>query len=108
MQTLPDVSRRVAERTEVEWSERDGRVTVRRPRPGGFRRTALRLLRLPTETTVHLDEVGSSAWRLMDGTRTVAEIRSELVARHPDIGDLSARLGRFLGVMVSKGFVRLR
>lgn len=106
--TIPDVSRRVAQRAEVRWEEAAGRVTVRRPRAGAAGAAVLRLFGVPREVTILLDPMGSAAWLLMDGTRTVAEIRALLAERFPGEADLGPRLGGFLGTMVSKGFVRLR
>ena len=106
-ETIPDVSRRIALRAEVAWDEAKGRVTVRRRRTGAGVRL-LRLFGVPGEVTVLLDPLGSAAWLLMDGSRTVAEIRTALAARFPGEEGMGPRLGRFLGVMVSKGFVRLR
>ncbi|HLF16652.1 MAG TPA: PqqD family protein [Candidatus Thermoplasmatota archaeon] len=107
-ETLPDVSRRVAERADVPWEEAQGRIVVRRRRTGRVGGAVLRLFGIPADVTVHLDPLGSEAWLLMDGSRTVAAIRTELESRHPGEPDLALRLGRFLGTMVSKGFVRLR
>lgn len=107
---IADVSRRVAERGEDVAAEEgpDGRVTVRRRRFGAVRSRLVGLVGEPAEFTVKLDPLGSAAWRLIDGRRTVAEIRAELQRQHPGEADLGARLGRFLGTMVSHEMVRLR
>ena len=105
---IPDVSARVATPgAQVTASEEHGRVVLVRTRYGPTRRVLARLLRLPTTLTVRLDELGSAAWRLLDGKRTVAEVRVQLELQFPGQSDLSARLGRFIGQMVSRGFVRL-
>lgn len=107
---IADVSQRVAERVEEVRAEEgaDGRVTLRRRRFGAVKARLVAAAGVPADLTVHLDPLGSAAWRLIDGRRSVAAIRAELGKSHPGEQDLGARLGRFLGAMVSNGFVRLR
>jgi hypothetical protein len=105
---IADVSRRVAEHGDgVSWEEDAGRVTVRRRRFGAVRARLVGLLGEPADFTIRLDPLGSAAWRLVDGRRTVAEIRAELARLHPDEPDLGQRLGKFLGTMVSHEMLRL-
>ena len=106
---IADVSRRVAERGDVVAEEGpDGRVTLRRRRFGALRSRLVGLVGEPADFTVKLDPLGSAAWRLIDGRRTVAEIKGELQRQHPAEADLGARLGKFLGTMVSHGLIKLR
>jgi hypothetical protein len=107
---IADVSRRVAERVEEVRAEQgaDGRITLRRRRFGAVKAKLVAAAGVPADLTVHLDPLGTSAWLLIDGRRTVAEIRAELGKAHPNEADLGPRLGKFLGAMVSNGFVRLR
>lgn len=105
---IPDVSRRVPVRADVASQEQpDGRVVLRRRRFGPVRRAVLRLVGQPADLTVHLDPLGSAAWRLMDGRATVAQVLAALQARFPDERDLAPRLGRYLSALVGQGFVRL-
>ena len=107
---IADVSRRVAERGDGVTAEEgpDGRVTVRRTRFGAVRAKLVGLVGEPADFTIRLDSLGSAAWKLVDGRRTVADIRAELQRLHPTETDLGARLGKFLGTMVSHEFVKLR
>ena len=107
---IADVSRRVAEHGEgVTWERgADGRVTVRRRRYGAVRAKLVGLLGEPADFTVRLDPLGSAAWLLVDGQRTVADLRAELARAYPQEPDLGARLGKFLGTMVSHDMLRLR
>ncbi|HUR24972.1 MAG TPA: PqqD family protein [Candidatus Thermoplasmatota archaeon] len=107
---IPDVSKRVAERVEDVRAEEgvDGRITLRRRRFGAVKAKLVGAAGIPADLTVHLDPLGTAAWRLMDGRRTVGEIRAGLGRDHPEETDLGPRLGKFLGAMVSNGFVRLR
>lgn len=108
MERIPDVSRSVPRRADVEWREElNGRVTVVRERYGPVRRRVLGVFGIPPTLTVHLDPLGSEAWRLIDGKRTAGDIRAQLQAKFPAETDLAQRLGKFLGAMVSRGFVLL-
>jgi hypothetical protein len=106
---IADASRLVPERADVETEEGpDGRLTLRRRRFGAVRGALVGLAGVPRDFTVHLDGLGSAAWRLVDGRRTVGEVRAELQRSHPQEPDLPARLGKFLGTMASHGMLRLR
>jgi hypothetical protein len=105
-ETIPDVSGMVAERAVDDWSQEQGRVTVRRRRSSGA--GVLRLFGIPPVFTIHLDPLGSEVWLLLDGTRTVGQVRAELEKAHPGETDFGPRLGKFIGAMVSRRIVRLR
>lgn len=105
---IADVSRRVVECCDVRVELIAGRVAVHRRRYGARRARLASFLRLPTETTVRLDAMGSETWLLIDGRRSVAEILAELRRAHPDEKDIAERLGRFIGTMVSRQMVVLR
>lgn len=110
MERIPDASRQVAEPAPdaVATTEASGLVTVRRRRFGAVRAALARPFGVPPEFTVRLDALGSEAWRLLDGQRTIGEVRAELARRRPEEKDLAARLGKFLSAMVSHRLVRLR
>ena len=107
---IADVSRRVAEHGDgVTWERgTDGRVTVRRRRFGAVRAKLVGILGEPADFTVRLDPLGSAAWLLVDGKRTVADLRGERQRAYPGEPDLTARLGKFVGTMVSHDMLRLR
>lgn len=106
---IADASRQVARPAAGVRTERGatGLVTLHRVRWGPLQRGVARLLRVPAEFTVHLDALGSQAWGLLDGQRTVGQVRAELARLMPQEGDLSARLGKFLGAMASHRMIVL-
>lgn len=106
---IPDISKAVPRRSNVEWTEGPtGRITIMQPRGGGgVRRGFLRLFGVPRVLRINLDPLGSEVWRLIDGSRTVAAIRESLLAKFPEETDLNRRLGQFFSVMVSKKLVEL-
>lgn len=107
-ETIPDVSRMVADRATSDWSQEQGRVSVRRRRFKGARAGILRMFGIPAVLTIHLDPLGSEVWLLLDGVRTVGDVRVELEKTHPGETDLGPRLGKFVGAMVSRRIIVLR
>lgn len=85
-----------------------GLVTVRRQRFGAVRGALGRPFGVPAEFTVRLDALGSQAWGLLDGRRTVGEVHAELARTRPGEADLAARLGKFLSTMLSHRMLELR
>lgn len=109
MERIADASRQVARPAAGVHGELgdEGLLTLRRPRWGPVRRAVARVLRVPPEFTVRLDALGTQAWGLLDGRRTVGEVRAELARTRPDETDLAARLGKFLGTMASHKMIEL-
>jgi len=87
----------------VPWLERDdGRVVIDRPRPpidglrGLFRRAGWML----APRRVRLDEIGSFAWRRLDGATKVRALAGVIRDAFPDSCDqLEERLGDYLRAM---------
>jgi len=87
----------------VAWLERDdGRVVIDRPQPpidglrGLFRRAGWML----APRRIRLDEVGSFAWRRLDGATKVRALAGVIRDAFPDSCDqLEERLGAYLKAM---------
>jgi hypothetical protein len=64
----------------AEWEDVGERVVIIRPLPKtrGIKRAIDRLLFEMSTRRIRLDELGSAAWHLMDGRRTVAAIADVL------------------------------
>lgn len=110
MERIPDASRQVAEPADdvVAMTDAHGLVTVQRRRFGPVRGLLGKPFGVKPEFTIHLDRLGTQAWGLLDGKRTIGEVHVELARRLPEEKDLPARLGKFLSAMVSHRMVRLR
>ena len=87
----------------VPWREaEDGRVVIDRPRPRG---RGLRLVReaaswMMTPRRIRLDDLGSFAWRRLDGSTSVATIVGVLRQTFPDRMDQAEeRLGAYLRML---------
>ena len=90
-------------RRQVPWIEReDGKVVIDRPRPpidglgGLFRRAGWML----APRRIRLDEIGSFAWRRLDGATKVRALAAVIRDAFPDSCDqLEERLGGYLRAM---------
>lgn len=103
------MSQRVAEPAhDVRVEEERGRIVLRRRRFGPVRSALARAAGAKPDFVITLDALGSAAWRLLDGRRTVGEVRVALVAQFPGEADVGARLGKFVGTLVSHHMIRLR
>lgn len=62
---------------------------------------------VPSRSEVHvLNETGSAAWALIDGTRTCGQIAHEMADRYSETGDRAARdMEQFLADLESRGAV---
>jgi len=107
VERIPDVSRAIPRRGHVDERNENGRTVLVRHRFGPARRGLLRLFKVEADLTVRLDDLGTVVWSLIDGQRTVGQIKLELDARFPGQADLAPRLGKFLGAMVSRNLVEL-
>lgn len=84
----------------------DGKVNLLVENTGFFNRLAQKLLNKPRITYVHLDDIGSFVWPLMNGERNIIEL-GKLVEEH--FGDesqpLYPRLAKFFQILESYNFV---
>lgn len=84
-----------------------GRVVVVRPRPrpgpDAWRRWGFYLL---GARRIRLDDVGSAAWRLMDGRHTVGDLADRLRALFGGrVEPVEERLGRLVRILKREGLV---
>lgn len=87
----------------VPWLEReDGRVVIDRPRPpiDGLRGLIRRAGWMLAPRRIRLDEIGSFAWRRLDGATKVRALAGVMRDAFPDGCDqLEERLGDYLRAM---------
>lgn len=94
----------------VEWHEEGGRVLLLRPRftSGLLRKYLLPMLRRP-HFRIHLDVYGSAAWRLCDGSRTLAEVGTALREQFgQQIEPVQERLALFVGQLCKHRLLELQ
>jgi hypothetical protein len=60
------------------WDEVEGKVVIERPKPTGMGRVREKLRYWLAVRRIRLDERGSMVWRLLDGTKSVADVAEAL------------------------------
>ena len=92
----------------IGWSADDnGIVTLEIENKGVFNRIAQKLFKKPKISYVHLDEMGSFVWPVIDGEKDITEL-GRLVDEH--FGDkahpLYERLAKYFQILHSYGFIK--
>ena len=90
----------------LRWSVQDEKVTLEIDNKGIFNKIAQKLLKKPKVSYVHLDEMGSFIWPVLDGEKSVLNI-GELVKENfgEKANPLYERLAQYFGILESYGFV---
>ena len=92
----------------IDWScDDDGIVTLNIENKGFFNRIAQMFFKKPKISYIHLDEMGSFVWPLIDGEKTILEI-GDFVKEHfgEKAAPLYQRLAQHFRILNSYGFVK--
>ena len=92
----------------AEWEDEHGKVVVLRPFPTarGVRGLLDRFFHRMSASRIRLDEVGSVAWRALDGSRTVAEVAELLREEFGEkVDPADRRLAHLIWQMRREGLV---
>ena len=92
---------------DFTWSEDENNVvTIHIENKGFFNSAAQKLLKKPKVSHVHLDEMGSFVWPLIDGKKTICEI-GEAVEVHfgEKAHPLYERLAQYFRILESYKFI---
>lgn len=91
----------------IKWSaDENGLVTLDIENTGVFNRIAQKLLKKPKVTHIHLDEIGSFVWPMIDGEKKIMDMGEPMEEHfgekaHPTY----ERLAKFFQILDSYGFV---
>ena len=101
------LDRKPIRKADINWSaDDDGKVTLEIVNKGLFNKIAQALFKKPKISYVHLDEMGSFVWPVIDGEKDITAI-GELVRDH--FGDkaepLYERLSKYFQILDSYGFI---
>lgn len=101
------LDRRPARPAWIMWSaDEQGLVTLDIENKGLMNRIAQKLLKKPKISHIHLDEIGSFVWPMMDGKRTIGDMGAPLEERFGDQAKPTyERLAQFFHILESYGFV---
>ncbi|MBO5090201.1 MAG: PqqD family protein [Clostridia bacterium] len=91
------------------FSEENGVITLEIENKGVFNRVAQKLLKKPKISYIHLDEMGSFVWPLIDGERNITDI-GVFVKEHfgEKAEPLYERLAKYFKVLEGYGFVEFK
>lgn len=92
----------------ISWSaDENGAVTLDIENKGVMNRIAQKLLKKPKISHIHLDEMGSFIWQLIDGGKCISDFGEPVEQRfgekaHP----LYERLAKYFQILEGYGFIR--
>ena len=91
------------------FSEENGVITLEIENKGVFNRIAQKLLKKPKISYIHLDEMGSFVWPLIDGERNITDIGVFVKDHFGDKAEpLYERLAKYFKVLESYGFIKFK
>ncbi len=91
----------------ISWSVDEKKiVTLNIENTGIFNRMAQKLFHKPKITYIHLDEIGSFVWPLIDGEKDIIELGKEVEAEFGEKAEpLYARLAKYFQILDSYHFL---
>lgn len=92
---------------EIDWTtDENGIVTLEIENKGFVNRIAQKLLKKPKISYIHLDEMGSFIWPILDGQKSVFELGKEVEEHFGENAQpLYERLIKYLKILESYGFI---
>ncbi len=92
---------------EFNWTNQDGKITIELENKGAFNRIAQRLLKKPKITYIHLDEMGSFIWLLIDGESNIIELGKKVSNHFGEKAEpLYERLSQYIKTLESCRFIK--
>ena len=91
----------------ISWAaDENGIITLDIENTGAFNRIAQKFFKKPKVTHIHLDEIGSFVWPLLDGEKNIIELGKE-VEKHfgEKANPLYERLAKYFQILDSYHFV---
>ncbi len=91
----------------ISWTQDDsGMVTLETENKGFFNRIAQKVFHKPKISYIHLDEIGSFVWTLIDGKKDIIAIGNQVEEKFQDaVSPLYERLATYFHILDSYGFI---
>ncbi len=91
----------------IKWStDEEGIVTLDIENTGLFNRVAQKLLKKPKVSHIHLDEMGSFVWPLLDGEKNIIELGKLVEVQFGEKANpLYERLAKYFQILDSYSFI---
>ncbi len=100
------LDRKPARHESLSWSVGDGQVTLEIENKGVWNTLFQKILKKPRISYVHLDEMGSFVWPLLDGEKTILEIGKAVENRFGDKAKpIYERLVKYFQILESYHFI---
>ena len=94
---------------KLKWSEDGGIITLEIENKGIFNKIAQRFFKKPKISYVHLDEMGSFVWPILNGEMNLIEIGQQVKAHFGEKAEpLYERLAKYFQILESYGFINWR
>ena len=104
LDNIPVVNERLSYKVNEE-----GIVTLEQENTGFMNRIAQKLFKRPKISYIHLDELGSFIWQLIDGETTILAMGEPVKERFGEKAEpLYPRLAKYISILESYGFVTLK
>ena len=109
MKNKPNLLEKIPVRNVSEWTvDEKGIVTLNIHNKGVFNKIAQKLFKKPEISYVHLDEMGSFIWPIIDGKTNIIDLGKQVDAHFGDNAHpLYERLAKYIKILESYGFVKL-
>ena len=94
--------------TEINWkTDENGIVTLEIENKGIVNKLAQKLLKKPKISYIHLDEMGSFVWPIIDGKKNIILIGEDVKAHFGEKAEpLYERLAKYFQILDSYGFIK--
>ncbi len=100
------LNRRPKRNEILSWSVSDNQVTIKIENRGLLKRITQILFKKPKISYIHLDEIGSFVWPIIDGEKDIIEIGATVKAKFgEDAEPLYERLAKYFQILDSYGFI---
>lgn len=97
-------------KSEIKWNtDEKGNVTLEIENKGFFNFLAQKLLKKPRVSYIHLDEMGSFVWPLIDGEKDIFAIGKEVETHFGEKANpLYERLSQYFEILKNYKFIEFR
>ena len=99
---------KVPARADIEWdTDSDGNVTLHIENKGVMNKIAQVLFKKPKVSYIHLDEMGSFIWPLIDGETDIIALGERVKEHFGDKAEpLYERLSKYIKILESYGIIK--
>lgn len=100
------LERKPIKNQKITWTEKGGIVTLEIKNEGLMNKLAQKIFKKPEISYVHLDEMGSFVWQLIDGKKTILEFSDFVKEKFGEKAQpLYERLAKYFQILESYSFI---